>query len=57
MEHEVKAGQVEGPSGLAPVELLGCPEVIQVRLVCPDLKIVPGTFQEVPPLLLGMDDG
>ena len=52
MEREVKAGQVEGPSGLAPVEFLGCLEVFQFLVVCPYLKFVPDTFQEVLPSLL-----
>ena len=51
MEREVEAGQVERPSGLAPVELLGRPEVFQILVFCPDLKLVPGTFQEMLPLL------
>ena len=38
MECEVKVGQVERPSGLAPVELLGCLEVFQVLVVHLDLK-------------------
>ena len=48
MEHEVEVGQVERPSGLVPVEILGCPEVFQILVVHPDLKLVSGTFQEVP---------
>ena len=51
MEHEVKAGQVERPSDLGPVKLLGRPEVFQILVVCPGLKLVLGTFQEVSPLL------
>ena len=51
MECEVEVGQVERPSGLAPVELLGRPEVFQILVVCLDLKLVLGTFQEVLPLL------
>ena len=51
MECEVEGGQVKRLSGLAPVELLGHPEVFQILVVCPDLKLVPGTFQEVSPLL------
>ena len=51
MEREVEAGQVERPSGLVPVELLRHPEVFQILVICSDLKLVPGTFQEVSPLL------
>ena len=51
MEREVEAGQVERPSGLVPVELLGRPEVFQILVVRPDLKLVLGTFQELSPLL------
>ena len=46
MEHEVKVGQVEGLSGLAPVELLGQLEVYQVLVVGPDLKLVLGTSRK-----------
>jgi hypothetical protein len=48
---EVKPGQVQGPPGLPPVQLLQLLEVLQVLVVCPDLNWVLHPFEEVPPLL------
>jgi len=36
--------------------LLGCHEVLQVLVVCPDLALMFRTFDKVPPLLEGADD-
>ncbi|KAG6869884.1 hypothetical protein C0992_001696, partial [Termitomyces sp. T32_za158] len=54
---EVEVGEVQGPPGLAAVELLGHPEVLQVLVVRPDFELVPRTLQEMAPLLQGLDDG
>ncbi|KNZ76900.1 hypothetical protein J132_06808, partial [Termitomyces sp. J132] len=54
---EVKVGKIEGLLSLLAIELLGCPEVFEVLVICPDLKLVPCTFQKVPPLLEQPDDG
>jgi hypothetical protein len=48
---EVEPGQVQGPSGLPPVQLLGLLEVLQILVVRPDLNRVLRAFEEVPPLL------
>src|ERR1700675_2140584 len=56
VEGEVEARQIEGPSGLAAVELLGGPEVLQVLVVCPDLKRLARAFQVVSPLFQRSDD-
>jgi hypothetical protein len=48
---KVELGQVQGPSGLLPVQLLRLLEVLQVLVVRPDLDRVLYTFEEVPPLL------
>src|SRR6202795_5375562 len=56
MECEVEAGQVERPSGLAAVELLGGPEVLKVLVVRPDLKGLARAFQVVSPLFQRSDD-
>jgi hypothetical protein len=48
---EVEPGQVQGPSGLPPVQLLLLLEVLQVLVVCPDLDRVLRAFEEVLPLL------
>ncbi|KAG5350317.1 hypothetical protein C0989_011629 [Termitomyces sp. Mn162] len=47
VQGEVKVGKVEGPPGLLAVELFGCPEIFEVLLVSPDLKLVPCALQEV----------
>src|ERR1700675_2580254 len=56
VEGEVEAGQVERPSGLAAVEFLGGPEVLEVLMVRPDLKWLARAFQVVSPLFQGSDD-
>jgi len=56
MECEVEAGQVKGPLGLPPVQLLGRHEVLQVLMVRPDLALIFRALNEVPPLLEGSDD-
>src|SRR6202795_3266457 len=56
VEGEVEAGQVEGPSGLAAVELLGGLEVLEVLMVRPDLKRLARAFQVVSPLFQRSDD-
>jgi len=56
MEREVKAGEVERPSGLPLIQLLGRHEVLQVLVICPDLALVFSTFNEVLPLLESSDD-
>src|SRR6202795_1124366 len=56
MEGEIEAGQVEGPSGLAAVELLGSPEVFEILMVRPDLKRLARAFQVVSPLFQRSDD-
>ena len=35
----MKPGEIEGPSGLPSVELFGGPEVFEVFVVCPGLKL------------------
>jgi len=56
VEREVEAGEVERPSGLPLVQLLGHHEVLQVLVICPDLALVFCAFDEVPPLLESSDD-
>src|SRR6202795_1195253 len=56
VEGEVEAGQVEGPSGLAAVELLGSLEVFEILMVRPDLKRLARAFQVVSPLFQRSDD-
>jgi len=56
VECEVEAGEVERPSGLPPVQLLGCHEVLQVLVVHPDLTLMFRALDKVPPLLEGSDD-
>ena len=38
-EGEVKVGEVEGPSCLVAVQVLGCVEVGEVFVVCVDFKL------------------
>ena len=57
MQGEVKHGQIEGPSGLPLVELLGGPEVLKVLVVCPDLELQLGPFKEVLPFFQCSDNG
>jgi len=56
VECEIEAGEVEGPSGLPPVQLLGRHEVLQILVVRPDLALMFRAFDKVPPLLEGSDD-
>ena len=56
VECEVEAGEVERPSGLPPVQLLGRHEVLQVLVVRPDLTLMFHALNKVPPLLEGSDD-
>jgi len=56
MEYKVEVGEVEGPSGLPPVQLLGRHEVLQVLVIRPDLALMFRALNEMPPLLEGSDD-
>jgi len=56
MECKIEAGEVKGPSGLPPVQLLGCHEVLQVLVVRPDLALMFCALDKVSPLLEGSDD-
>ncbi len=56
MEGVVKAGKVEGPSCLPPVEILSGPEILQIPVVRPDLNLMASTFKEVMPLLEAPDN-
>ena len=49
MEFEVKAGEEEGPACLSAVQVLGCPEVLEVAVVGPDVYLLSCPFKEVPP--------
>src|SRR5437016_5790321 len=51
VEQEVEAGEVERPSCLPAVELLGGHEVLEVFAVCPNLNFMVRSLEEVPPLL------
>jgi hypothetical protein len=48
---KVELGQVQGPPGLPPVQLLRLLEVLQVLVVHLDLDRVLRAFEEVLPLL------
>ncbi|KAG6876147.1 hypothetical protein C0993_005333 [Termitomyces sp. T159_Od127] len=56
VQQEVKVGKVQRPLGLSAIELLGCSEVLKVLMICPNLKLMLGTLQEVPPFFKGLDD-
>jgi len=56
MECEVEAGEVERPSGLPPVQLLGHHKVLQVLVVRPDLAPMFRALDKVLPLLEGLND-
>ena len=56
VECEVEAGEVESPSGLPPVQLLGRHEVLQVLVVRPNLTLMFRALDKVLPLLEGSDD-
>ena len=47
---EVKASQVQRPTGLVTIEFFSCHEVLQVLVVHLDFYQVPSSFQKVPPL-------
>ena len=53
---EVKASQVQRPTGLATIEFLSRHEVLQVLVVHPDFHQVPSFFQKVPLLFQHVDD-
>lgn len=57
MQGEIKARQIEGPSGLLLVEFLGHHEVLQVLVVGLDLGLMTGSLQEMPPLFQCTDNG
>ena len=50
-QDEVKPGEVQGPSCLAAVQLMSLSEIGQVLVIRVDLKLLIGSFEEVPPLL------
>ena len=56
VECEVEVGEVERPSGLPLVQLLGRYEVLQVLVVHPDLALMFRALDKVLPLLKGSDD-
>jgi hypothetical protein len=56
-EREVEAGEVEGPSALSSAEVLCSAPVLKVAVVGDDLERLGKSFQEVPPVLEGLDDG
>jgi len=56
MECEVEVGEVERPSGLPPVQLLGHHKVLQVLVVRPDLAPMFCALDKVLPLLEGLND-
>jgi len=41
---EVKASQVQRPTGLTTIEFLSCHEVLQILMVHPDFYQVPSSF-------------
>ena len=53
---EVESGQEEGPSSLFPIKLLGSNEILQVLVVGPNLELMFGSFQEVPPFFHRSDN-
>ena len=44
LKSEVKAGQVERPSSLSPIELLCTHEVLEILVVCENLELASGSF-------------
>lgn len=50
MEEEVKMHEVERPVGLLMIELLGCHEVLEVLVICPDFHWALCIFKKVSPL-------
>ena len=58
MQDEVKPGQIEGPMSLPSIELLlGGSEILEVFVVCPDLKFWLGPFEEMSPFFQCLNDG
>ena len=55
-ERVIEPGEVEGPPGLPPIELLRGAEVLEVFVVRPDLDRVFRALQEVSPFLQRTDD-
>src|SRR5215470_15010592 len=55
-ESEVETSQVEGPSSLATIQLLGRPEILQILVVGPNLHRMLGSLQQMPPLLQRTND-
>jgi len=53
---EVKASQVQRPTGLVTIEFLSHHEVLQVLVVHPDFYQVLSSFQKVPLLFQRADD-
>ena len=53
---EVKASQVQRPTGLVTIEFLSHHEVLQVLVVYPDFYQVLSSFQKVPLLFQRADD-
>jgi hypothetical protein len=53
---EVEPGQVQGPSGLLPVQLGRLLEVLQVLMVHPDLDRSASHFEAVLPFFQGSDN-
>jgi hypothetical protein len=51
MKGEVELREEEGPAGLLAVEFLRLAEVLEILMVCPDLKGMLHSFKEVSPLL------
>ena len=54
---EIEICEVEQPSCLVTVEVLGLTEVCQVLVICKDLDRKRGTMEVMPPGLQGVDDG
>ena len=56
MQVEVKSRQVQGPARLPTIQFLSGHKILQVLVVCPDLKLVARAFKEMPPFLKGTND-
>jgi hypothetical protein len=56
-EREVKAGEVEGPLALSSAEVLCGAPVVEVAVVSDNLERLGRSFQEVSPVLEGLNDG
>ena len=57
VEGEVKAGEVERPASLSPIELLSGAEVFEILMVRPNLYRVTSPFEIVTPFLESSNDG